>query len=86
MQALPKDNEGTTPLYVEEFIDSFGNRCSQICCACGSDSPERDRTSLNAREMPDPQGFGLQLTPVEDLPPEVLSFSRRAVTARSIAW
>ena len=68
-----KDCEGTTPLHVEDFIDSFGNRCSRFVAPAGAIRLTGSNI-VDASEMPDPQGFDLELTPVEALPTEVLQF------------
>ncbi len=67
------DCEGTTSLHVEGFIDSFGNRCSRFVAPAGAIRLTGSNI-VNASELPDPQGFGLELTPVEALPTEVLPF------------
>lgn len=68
-----QDCEGTTRLHVERFVDGFGNRCSRFVAPAGAIRLTGSNI-VNASEMPDPQGFGLELTPVEDLPTEVLQF------------
>jgi transglutaminase-like putative cysteine protease len=68
-----EDYEGATPLQVERFIDTFGNRCSRFVAPMGAIRLTGSNV-VDASEMPDPQGFGLELTPVEALPNEVLQF------------
>lgn len=68
-----KDFEGTTPLHVEGFIDSFGNHCSRFVAPAGAIRLTGSNV-IDASEMPDPQGFDLDMTPVEDLPTGVLQF------------
>ncbi|HEV2575816.1 MAG TPA: transglutaminase family protein [Acidobacteriaceae bacterium] len=67
------ENEAATELIVEEFIDRFGNRCSRFVAPPGA-VRLIGKTVVNASETADPQGFGLPITPVEDLPPNVLEF------------
>ena len=65
--------DGTTVLAVEEYLDSFGNRCSRFVAPAGA--IRLTGTSIvNASETPDFQGFGLPLTPVEQLPTQALQF------------
>lgn len=67
------DGNDTTPLQIESFIDCFGNRCSRFVTPAGAIRLVGSST-VAASEVPDPQGFDLELTPVEDLPIEVLQF------------
>jgi transglutaminase-like putative cysteine protease len=68
-----EERERTTLLPLDEFIDSFGNRCSRFVAPPGA--IRLSGTSIvNASETPDPQGFGLPLTPVDELPSDVLQF------------
>jgi transglutaminase-like putative cysteine protease len=68
-----RDGEGTTRLQIENFMDNFGNRCSRLVAPAGAIRLAGSNV-VAASEMPDLQGFGLELTPVEDLPTEVLQF------------
>lgn len=67
------EREGTIQLAVEEYIDSFGNRCSRFLAPAGA-IRLTGTNILNAPEMPDLQGFGLPQTPVEQLPTDTLQF------------
>jgi transglutaminase-like putative cysteine protease len=67
------DCEGTTLLHVESFVDTFGNRCSRFVAPAGAIRLTGSNI-VDASEAPDPQGFDLELTPVEDLPTGVLPF------------
>ena len=60
-------------LPVEEYIDSFGNRCSRFSAPAGAIRLS-GASILTAPDMPDLQGFGLPATPVEKLPAETLQF------------
>lgn len=64
--------EGMT-LPVQEYIDSFGNRCSRFVAPEGK-IRLRGGNLVNAEDTPDLQGFGLPATPVEELPAETLQF------------
>ena len=68
-----QDCEGTTQLCVEGFLDGFGNRCSRFVAPPGAIRLTGSNI-VEAADTPDPQGVGLPLTPVEDLPAEVLQF------------
>jgi transglutaminase-like putative cysteine protease len=61
------------PVKVEEYLDSFGNRCSRFVAPTGMIRLSGGNI-VQATEMPELQGFGLPQTPVEELPPEVLQF------------
>lgn len=67
------EREGALQLAVEEYIDSFGNRCSRFVAPAGAIRLSGTNI-LNASEEPDPQGVGLTQTPVEHLPSETLQF------------
>lgn len=62
-----------TPLEVEDYIDSFGNRCSRFVAPAGAIRLS-GMSLLKSGETPDLQGNGLPLTPVEKLPSETLQF------------
>src|ERR1700753_3580959 len=64
---------GATHLPVQEYLDSFGNRCSRFIAPAGA-IRLTGTNILTAPETPDPQGFGLPQVPVEQLPPETLQF------------
>ncbi len=67
------DRGRPVPLAVEEYLDSFGNRCSRFVAPAGSIRLAVENT-VNAGETPDLQGFGLGQTPIEKLPAETLQF------------
>jgi transglutaminase-like putative cysteine protease len=68
-----EDCEGATQLWVEDFTDSFGNRCTRFVAPPGA-IRLIGSSIVNAIETPDPQGFGVPLTAVEYLPTEILQF------------
>lgn len=68
-----QEQEGTVQLPVEEYIDSFGNRCSRFSAPAGAIRISGNNV-VNAVDEPDPQGAGLLQTPVEQLPSETLQF------------
>ena len=57
----------------EEYLDSFGNRCARFTAPAGYLRLSGGHT-LRSGDNPELQGFGLQTTPVEELPVEVLQF------------
>jgi transglutaminase-like putative cysteine protease len=65
--------QAATRLKVEEYIDSFGNRCSRFVAPVGT-IRLFGTNLLEGPETPDQQGFGLQQTPVEELPAETLQY------------
>jgi transglutaminase-like putative cysteine protease len=71
--ATASEGEGATQLGVEDYLDSFGNRCSRFTAPAGA-IRLYGTNILNAPEAPDLQGFGLGATPVEKLPAETLQF------------
>ncbi len=62
-----------TPVPVEDYIDSFGNRCSRFLAPAGNLRLVGSST-LVAPDEADPQGLELAQTPVEALPSETLQF------------
>jgi transglutaminase-like putative cysteine protease len=67
---------GTEPareLPIEDFLDGFGNRCSRFVAPAGAIRLSGGNT-LTAAELPEPQPFGAQQTPVEQLPTDVLPY------------
>jgi transglutaminase-like putative cysteine protease len=67
---------GTEPareLPIEEFLDGFGNRCSRFVAPAGAIRLSGGNT-LTSAELPEPQPFGAQQTPVEQLPTDVLPY------------
>jgi transglutaminase-like putative cysteine protease len=65
--------ESAVEVPVEEYLDSFGNRCSRFLAPAGALRLSGSNV-IRADEGPDLQGFGAAQTPVEQLPPEVLQF------------
>jgi transglutaminase-like putative cysteine protease len=68
-QPLPNAVE----LPVELYLDSFGNRCSRFLAPTGLIRLS-GTTTITASDSPDPQGFGIPQTNVENLPAETLQF------------
>src|ERR1700761_139337 len=56
--------EGATRGPVEEYFDSFGNRCARFMAPQGA-IRLTGTSILNANDFQDLQGFGLPQTPVE---------------------
>ncbi len=67
--------EQATPdvLPVEDYIDSFGNRCARFHVPSGSLRLAGSNV-VDVEERPDPQGTGLAQLPVQELPHETLQF------------
>ena len=65
--------DGVREIPVVEYLDSFGNRCTRFLAPAGV-IRLAGKHILNASETPDPQGYGLSQTPVEQLPSETLQF------------
>ena len=67
------EREGTMQLMVEDFLDGFGNRCSRFMAPAGA--IRLSGTSIiSASDEPDPQGFGLPPTLVQNLPYDTMSY------------
>lgn len=67
------EGEQATRLAVEEYVDSFGNRCSRFVAPPGAIRLSGE--SLVEGDFPvDPQGTGMAQAPVEELPVEILQF------------
>ena len=66
-------NEGTSLVPVEEYIDTFGNRCSRFVAPAGAIRLSGANV-VQASEAADPQGLGLPPIPVEQLPTDALQF------------
>jgi transglutaminase-like putative cysteine protease len=64
---------GISSLAIEDYRDDFGNRCSRFVAPVGL-LQLRGESVINAGEERDPQGLGLPLTPVQDLPHEILHY------------
>ncbi len=62
-----------TELKLEEYFDSFGNRCSRFTAPAGRIRIYGTNT-LHISDLPDQQGFGLPMIPVEQLPHHTLQF------------
>lgn len=67
------ERESAVELPVEEFLDSFGNRCSRFVAPAGAIRLSGTNI-VRADDVTDPQGFGLASTPVEHLPTDVLPY------------
>lgn len=67
------DTEGSTTVYPENYIDSFGNRCARFHSPAG-DLRLSGRNTVELTELSDPQPFGAVQHPVADLPSEILQF------------
>jgi transglutaminase-like putative cysteine protease len=60
-------------LPVDEYLDTFGNRCSRFVAPPGT-LRLHGRSILTAGDYPELQGFNLPQTPVEQLPADTLLF------------
>ena len=67
------ENQGAVPLPVEEYIDSFGNRCSRFSAPAGA-IRLTGSSIFKASDEPDPQVTDAQQSPVEALPAGTLQF------------
>ncbi len=65
--------DGAAELPVEEYLDSFGNRCSRFVAPAGAIRLSGTNI-VNVTDQPELQGFGAMQAPVEKLPHEVLQF------------
>jgi len=65
--------DGAQELPVEEFLDGFGNRCSRFVAPAGAIRLSGGHI-LRVDDQPELQGFGAELTPVEQLPTDVLPY------------
>jgi transglutaminase-like putative cysteine protease len=65
--------ESAAELAVEEYLDSFGNRCSRFLAPAGAIRLSGGNTVLSA-DQPELQGFGAELAPADKLPYETLQF------------
>lgn len=68
-----EEHEGTTELAVEDYIDRFGNLCSRFVAPPGAIRLTGSNV-VNASDIPDPQGFGIPSTPIDELPANILEF------------
>ena len=64
---------GSTEVPVEDYFDSFGNRCSRFVAPAGKLRLSGQNVTRND-DVVELQGFGLAQTPVEHLPVETLQF------------
>jgi transglutaminase-like putative cysteine protease len=60
-------------LSVDEYVDTFGNRCSRLVAPPGT-LRLHGRNILTAGDYPELQGFNLAQTPIEQLPADTLQF------------
>ena len=67
------ESGAATALACDEYLDTFGNRCTRFVAPAGALRLRGDSV-VEADETPELQGFGAQLAPVEQLPHEVLQF------------
>ncbi|MFC6646406.1 transglutaminase family protein [Granulicella cerasi] len=67
------ERENPLQLAVEEYIDSFGNRCSRFVAPAGAIRLSGVHI-ISAPETPDPQGVGIGATPIQDVPAEALQY------------
>lgn len=58
---------------VEDYLDSFGNRCSRFVAPAGR-LRLLGSSTVRAADAPDPTGLQLAQTPIEALPSETLQF------------
>jgi transglutaminase-like putative cysteine protease len=65
--------DGASELPVEDFLDGFGNLCSRFVAPAGALRLSGGHL-ITADDQPELQGFGIEQTPVEQLPTEVLSY------------
>ena len=72
-QTTPGEGASSQQLEVEDYIDSFGNRCARFVAPRGNIRLS-GRHVLRAPDASDWQGVGLGQTPVEQLPSETLQF------------
>ncbi len=71
--APASQGEATAQPTVDEYLDSFGNRCSRFIAPAGAIRLAGSHI-VEAPDTPDLQGFGLPQTPVEQLPADTLQF------------
>jgi transglutaminase-like putative cysteine protease len=65
--------EGNLELSQQEYLDSFGNRCTRFMAPAGAIRLSGN-SIVRVDDNPELQGFGAMQTPVEQLPYEVLQF------------
>jgi transglutaminase-like putative cysteine protease len=65
--------ESAVELPVEEYLDSFGNRCSRFVAPAGAIRLSGNHI-VRSGDSPELQGFGAMQSPVEGLPTDVLQF------------
>lgn len=73
LEAVHLSNGTRTPIAIQEYVDSFGNRCSRFLAPQG-------HLALSGSSVVDIDFFAVEIDtqaqqhPIEDLPPEVLQF------------
>jgi transglutaminase-like putative cysteine protease len=65
--------EAARELPLDEYLDSFGNRCSRFVAPAGAIRLSGSNI-VRADDAPELQGFNLPQTPVEQLPADTLQF------------
>jgi transglutaminase-like putative cysteine protease len=73
VESLDAAVEDTKEILIEDYIDSFGNRCSRFVAPAGKIRLSGTST-VRSEDQPELQGFGAMQSPVEQLPAEVLQF------------
>lgn len=73
VEHTPAGQEEAAQVPVDEYIDSFGNRCSRFVAEPGG-LRLWGTSTVEIAEATDAQGTGLAQTPVEHLPAETLQF------------
>ena len=69
----PQELQKVVQLHVEDYTDSFGNRCSRVLAPAGA-LRLAGSSIVSAPDESDAQGTGLAQIPVEHLPHETLQF------------
>ncbi len=67
------DGDAKTIIPSQDYLDSFGNRCTRFMAPAGR-LRLADATVLNVADQPDPINAYAQQSPVQDLPSDVLQF------------
>ena len=70
---LDPNKEPLHELPIDEYLDTFGNRCSRFVAPSGN-LRLHGRSILRTGDYPELQGFNLPQTPVEQLPADTLQF------------
>jgi transglutaminase-like putative cysteine protease len=66
-------NGSVVAVAIEDYLDGFGNSCSRFVAPVGL-LQLRGQSVIEASEERDAQGLGLPLTPVQELPHEILHY------------